>query len=347
MKNFDVFIWSSDYEEFTGEGILARCFVNNYFLDKNLKIKILSNNGSYFYNKNKESILKKKKYKNNIFTKYFYLFFGLILIWYYYLRGKKVCYLNYLPLWNFLIFFLIPKKTILGPITGSVYSQKIYSINTFIRKIFFSFFYKISLNIIFLRFKNIIFSTNNLQSIVKKDKIKFCLFNFCFLIFKERKVKKKDIDFLFYIRKHPLKSNNFHKLIIKKLVTAGLKVVVVGDKFSDLNVTNYVNIQRSELLKILDKTKYTIASDENFYSLFTLDCLSSNVSVFFNYKKKNNSNILSFIPIKFDNLNYSLRKIVSHVKKNSDNFLRNRQSSQRFFNYKKEIIKERLYQISN
>ena len=49
MKNFDIFIWASDYEEFTGEGLLARCFVENYFFDSNLKIKILSNYGIYFF----------------------------------------------------------------------------------------------------------------------------------------------------------------------------------------------------------------------------------------------------------------------------------------------------------
>ena len=156
MINFDIFVWASDFEDFTGEGLLARCFIENYFLDKNLKIKILSNNGTYIYSKNKLFILKKKMYINNFFTKYLYLFLGIVLIWYYLLRGKRVCYLNYLPLWNCLIFSLLPKKTILGPITGSLYKQKIYNINTFIRKIFFPFFYLISLNIIFLRFKRIL-----------------------------------------------------------------------------------------------------------------------------------------------------------------------------------------------
>jgi len=341
MKNFDIFIWASDYEDFTGEGLLARCFVENYFLDKNLRIKIASNNGTYLYNKNKIFIIKKKKYKNNIFKKYFYLYFGILLIWYYHTRGKKVCYLNYLPLWNFLIFFLIPKKTILGPITGSIYSQKIYSINTLVRKVLFPFLYKISLNIIFFRFKNIIFSTNNLQSIVKKEKRKYCLFNFCFLFFKKRKIKKKTIDFLFYIRKHALKSNSFHKSIIKKLVTLGLKIVVVGDKFAYYNVTNYVNISRSKLLTILDKTKYTIASDENFYSLFTLDCLSSNLVIFYNKNtQKNTDHISNFIPVEFKNFYNSEKKIKNFIYKNKK--IISLKSLDTFFNKNKNKIKNRI-----
>ena len=195
MKDFDTFIWASDYEDFTGEGLLARCFVRNYFLDKNLKIKIISNNSIYYYNKNKIIILKKKKYKNNFFTKYVYSLFGLAYIWYYHLKRKKVCYLNYLPLWNFIIFFLLPKKTILGAITGSTYKKKIIDIDTFIRKFFFPFFYLISLKILYSKFNHIIFSTSNLKKIISKDKIKSCIFNFCFLFFEKRKIKKKNIRF--------------------------------------------------------------------------------------------------------------------------------------------------------
>ena len=83
MKKFDIFIWASDYEEFTGEGLLARCFVENYFFNSNLKIKILSNYGIYFY-KHKIITVKKKKYTNTWITKYFSPFLGIIYIWFYY-----------------------------------------------------------------------------------------------------------------------------------------------------------------------------------------------------------------------------------------------------------------------
>lgn len=50
MKSFDTFIWSSDYESFTGEGLLARCFVENYFKTQEI-IKISSNNKEYLFKK--------------------------------------------------------------------------------------------------------------------------------------------------------------------------------------------------------------------------------------------------------------------------------------------------------
>ena len=36
-----------------------------------------------------------------------------------------ICYVNFLPLWNFFLFMFLPKQTILGPITGSVYKKRI------------------------------------------------------------------------------------------------------------------------------------------------------------------------------------------------------------------------------
>lgn len=319
MKDFDIYIWASDYEDFTGEGLLARCFVKNYFLDKNLIIKIVTNNSIYYYYKNKNINLKRKKYKNNFLTKYAYPLLGIAYIWYYHIKSKKVCYLNYLPLWNFIIFFLLPKKTILGVITGSTYEKKITGINTFVRKFFFPFFYLISLKILYSKFKHIIFSTSNLKKIVSKDKIKSCIFNFCFLFFEKRKKKKKNIDFLFYIRNHPLKSNFFQTLIIKRLVSLGFKVVVVGDKFAHANVVNYINLPRLQLLKILDQTKYTLVSDENFFSMFTIDCLSCGCFIFYNsHTQKNIYKISNFIPLRFDNLYYSEKIILKSFEKNKN-----------------------------
>ena len=71
--------------------------------------------------------------------------------------NKKFIYVNYLPLWNFLIFLILPKHTILGPITGSLIQRDNNNPGKFIRKKFFSIFYKISLYIIQKKFKKIIF----------------------------------------------------------------------------------------------------------------------------------------------------------------------------------------------
>jgi hypothetical protein len=321
MKNFDIFIWSSDFEEFTGEGLLSRCFVDNLFFKKN-KIKIITNNSIVFFNK-KNFIKKKKKYKNNFISKYFFLFYGIFLIWFYHLKEKKTVYINYLPLWNFVIFFLLPAKTLLGPITGNIYKGKIHNFNSFIRKNIFPLLYFISIKIIFKKYKKLIFSTENLKKIIPFHFKRNCIFNFCFLFYKKRKLIKKNIDFIFYLKKHPLKANDFHEFLIKKLAENGFNIIVVGDKFSYKNVVNYINIPREQLLSLLDRTLYAVSPADNFYSLFLLDCMSCNVKLFINKqlkpKKPLFSNLL-YTFLNFDNFNSSFKQILFTINKKTSKF---------------------------
>ena len=62
--------------------------------------------------------IKKNKLKTGLFLG-LSAYWGIILIWKYHLLKNKVSYINYLPIWNFFLFLLLPKKTILGPITGT------------------------------------------------------------------------------------------------------------------------------------------------------------------------------------------------------------------------------------
>jgi len=347
MKDFEVFIWAADYEDFTGEGLLARLFVKNYFNLSKKKIKIYSNNNRYYLYDKKLQIVEKKLYKNTFIQKYIYPFYGIFLIWYFYLQGKKVCYVNYLPLWAFWIFLLLPKKTILGPITGGTHKKNIYSVNNLIRRFVITFFYFLTLKFIFLKYKKIIFSTDNLKSFIPKSKIKFCFFNFCLLFYKKRKNKKKTIDFLFYLRLHNNKSNNVHIRIIDSLLELNFKIIVVGDKYIRPNLINYINIPRKKLLTFLDKTKFTIVSDENFYSLFAIDCFSSNVHVFYNQTVKPNKFYFSeklINSIKFSNINFSLNKILKIVKnrKNKNNHIENKKIKSENFLYLNNLKKDFL-----
>jgi hypothetical protein len=326
MKSFEVFVWASNYEDFTGEGLLARLFVKKYFFSYKGKIRIFTNESNYNFYQNKNYTNVKKKYKNNFFKKYLYTFYGIILIWYFYLNGKKVCYINYLPLWAFWIFLLLPKKTIIGPVTGAVYKKNIYTLNNLIRRFIIPFFYFLTLQFIFAKFEKIIFSTDKLKGLIPRSKIQYCIFNFCLLFYKKRIYKKKNIDFLFYLRLHANKSNSFHKKIIDLLSNLNFKIIVVGDKFLKSNVKNYINIPREKLLKLLDKTKFTIISDENFYSLFAIDCFSSNVHVFYDKNSKPSKFYFSkelAIDINFSNINYSIKKIINFTKKYKQKSKRN------------------------
>jgi hypothetical protein len=288
--NVEIFVWSSDLEDYTGEGLLARCFLKNIFKNKN-NLKIISNVGIYLYNKNKFTIINKKKNKNNFFSKYIYPFKGIILIWYYHLKGVNTCYVNYLPLWNILIFILLPSKTILGPITGNIYCKEVVSLNSFLRKKVFPILYILSLRLIFYKYKFCIFATNNLKKYVPSRFESLCLFNFCYLHFKKRKIKKKNIDIAFYYRLRTTKSTEVIEFLIKKLYHAGIKLIVLGDKFVYENVKSYENIPRKKMITILDRVSFSFNPGDNFYSLFLLDCLSCNQTVFYDHIYQKNINL--------------------------------------------------------
>ena len=68
-------------------------------------------------------------------------------------------------------------------------------------------------------------------------------------------------------------------------------------------------------MKIISKSKYSIASKENILSFFTLDCLSQNLKVFYNMDINLNKCInLICLGINYKNLNYSLKKIKKEEK---------------------------------
>ncbi len=99
-----IYYWASDNKENSGKGILALNF---------LKLLKLKYKNYLFININKY------KYKNNFIYNYLFPFFGVFKLWKHHINNEKICYINYLPIWNFLLLILLPKKTILGPITGT------------------------------------------------------------------------------------------------------------------------------------------------------------------------------------------------------------------------------------
>ena len=81
MKNKEkIFVWSSDFEDFTGEGILARSFLTSIFFNSDKKIYIKSNNGEYILFKNNIKKIKYKNYKNNFYNKYIKFIFGIFYL---------------------------------------------------------------------------------------------------------------------------------------------------------------------------------------------------------------------------------------------------------------------------
>ena len=267
-----IYCWACDISKNTGEGNLAHIF------SKNLGI----NNNIYIFDLQKLNITNNFLFKI-LNYKYISPFAGLIFCWYFFLQKKKISYVNYLPLWNCILFIFLPPQTILGPITGGANFKN--DNKYFIRKYIFPLLYKISEIFINFRLKKINFSTDLLKPFLTKSTIAKSNFNYIFNLAKKKKKIVKDIDFLIYYRKHKNKESFFPYNFIKKLISLNFKVHIIGDYLNFSSVTNYGYIDNKFVNVILSKTFYTLASNENLYSLFTIESINNHVKIIVDKKQ--------------------------------------------------------------
>jgi len=271
----EIYIWASDYSNFTGEGNLGMLFIN-----LNLRNKYTINICQF---KSKNHLIRK-----TIGYKYILPILGIVNCWKYFLKGKEVCYLNYLPLWNCLIFLLLPPKTILGPITGGSYFKKDRNINYFSRKYVFPIFYIFSTFLLFFRKQKLIFSTSLLKKyffLFKKNKIEFNFVLKAIIPFSSLS-KKRPIDFVVYFKKHKNKKNMYPINFIKKILLYNYNIYVVGDQMNINGITNLGYLNKLNLKNFLKKTKFCIASTENILSFFSIECMNRGVKIISNIKIK-------------------------------------------------------------
>jgi len=277
------YFWICDFATNTGEGNLAHLYLNSL---KSKKKIILS---KYFF---KKKILKK------IFDhKYISPFFGILVCWYFFFKKKDITYVNYLPLWNFLIFLLLPTSVKIGPITGGAYFLK--NNQYLIRRYIFPILYKISEKIINFRYDKILFSTSLLKQYLSTETIRKSEFDFVLNYIKIKKRKKKKIDFIIYYRKHINKENSFNYNFLEKICSKNYKVNIVGDKINMPNLNNLGYISNKKLNRLLAQTKFTLSSNENIFSLFNIECINNNVKIFADKKHIPKCKFLkkNFIPL--------------------------------------------------
>ena len=282
MSNY--IIWCCDYNKNTGEGRLAEKFISSFFLKKRIKI---------LYPKNKFFL-----------SNYFYQIYGIFVLWFFFLLKKKTVYLNYLPLWNFLIYLLSPPNTIFGPITGSIQINKRKKIKSILRLRLFPILYKISLKLLYYRTKKIIFATNVLSKFIDDKTLKKTELNFILKDLKYSKNKsKKKINLIVYYRKHENKFFDHHIEFIKEKLKKKEKVIIVGDKLNIEGVSNFGRIKKKKIFDLIRISKYALSGDDNLLSFFNIDCIQNNVKVIFNYKlnfQKNRLNIKQFVAYNFE-----------------------------------------------
>ena len=289
-----IYFWSNDFQENSGEGILARNF-----------LKLLQKK----YTNYRYINLNKFKKRNNFFYNYILPFWGIVKIWNYYLKNKKVCYINYLPVWNFLIFLLLPQKTILGPITGT----------TTKKNIIYNIFKAIGIYVLKKRKTNLLFSHNQFKTHFIEKKLIY--FNFLFYNFKvNNKKKRKKFDLVFYFKKNSNKGNFFLIKLIKN-IPKEYKIAIIGNKLklkkNIKNISNFGILSRNQAIKIINLSRFALTTKENHFSFFALDSLSNGLKVFYNKELKLFGDVRSnmLLPINYDNYDYSIKYINKQLSK--------------------------------
>jgi hypothetical protein len=221
-------------------------------------------------------------------------------------------------LWNFLIFLLLPKKTILGPFTGGTNVEKIDNLENFIRILLFPVLYKISLFIINIKFNKTLFSTNLLKKYTKiKNKNSF-FFGYVYSLFLNNVnlIKKKKIyDLIFYNRSYNSKKSYLVKNIILYLPKE-VKVCVIGDEFEVERFINKGYVSHKLALKLISQSKLAFGSSENLLSLFAIDCYNLGVKLIYDKNTLKNNVISSknSLAINYKNSLKSSKSILKEIK---------------------------------
>ena len=318
MSKKNCYIFACDLESNRGEGLLGLNYIK--LLSKfhpNINFECVSPDTKFFLKKNNLKIIKRK---NNININFKYLsqyllpFLGILLLWINFFKNKKLLYLNFLPLWNFFIFLLVPPRTRFGPITGYEFKENVDTFSDFLRKYIFPLFYTISLNLIYFRKIRALYSSDLLKNFLFKKKIKDSLLYFQIRNINKIVKKKKKYDFIIYFRKYFSKNYNFIKQITEFLVKNNYKVIVIGDKLLIRGVKNLGFISRKKTLALLKFTKFTFNPPENFYSMFFIDSYNSGVKIFFNKLTKPK---LFFVKKNIIPLNYKNIKKAKKIIKNA------------------------------
>ena len=305
-KDNKIYFWACDYCDISGEGILAKLFIKEHLKKKPTSVFVNVAKNNKF--QKRDNFIKNRSRFNGIYHKYFFPYLGLLNLWIYFFNSKKISYINYLPLWNCLIFFLLPPKTIIGPITGTIQRKKFYWLISLLEKI--------SLIIIKIRFEEIIFSNN---FFVKKYSFKnqkvisnFILKNFKF----SKKNPKKKFDFVIYHRSISTLHTKYIYEMMNILKAYKYSFAVIGDRINLPGNKNFGYISRKKTQKVISESKFAISNPENLFSFFVQDCLSYKLKIFYNifFKKFNSIKTKNLIPISFESVKKDLKIILKIIK---------------------------------
>ena len=156
IENKKIYYWASNDKENNGEGILAINFIN--LIKKNFEdYSLIPLNKFSKFN------------QDTFFYKYLLPFWGVLILWKCYFKRQNFSYINFLPAWNIILILVLPPKTIIGPVSGSINRDK-FSLPI-------KLLTKLGIKILSIKYNQIIFSHDLFKKLIKNNKKKY-LFNF-------------------------------------------------------------------------------------------------------------------------------------------------------------------------
>ena len=105
------------------------------------------------------------------------------------------------------------------------------------------------------------------------------------------------------------KSLLFNHELVKDLSRENLKIIVVGDKLNLKKVVNLGYINKKRLNKLQSRSKYTLCSGENIYSLFIIECITNHVKILINKENMKKIKKLKKFFVTINRLNLNSKKL--------------------------------------
>lgn len=216
---------------------------------------------------------------------YIWLIYQVICLRIYKVSGAVV--LNYIPLWNVLFFLLIPKSTVLGPVTGGGkvnlnhlgYSKFKKFIFLLTRNIFIPILYYFSYRVICMRSLKVRPATPSVAKAlgfktvppraIEADETLFDL-----AIVKATETKRK-IDLVCYVGPHPLKNTKISIAVLNRLAEVGYVIELIGPipKNAHLHkkVRHHSSLSRSEVVSIISDSVAVLSLSLEEAGFFTFE----------------------------------------------------------------------------
>lgn len=252
----------------SGEGVLARSFFGHHGI-------CADNSDCEIYTpiERLQHLAKSQAFVKRKFATFsIYIWLLLLVLRLRCLKQGQLYIANFVPLWNFLFFILVPKNAVIGPVTGS----GVVNLNHF----FGSYLQK--LNIYILRNKICILLNKISSVVIKARKLnvkpatpfvsvytngKLSKYLFVVACLDVDKITKAQFDenlaesdVLIYTNQHILKNNDLIYNVVELLSKEGFSCAILGDARPKISGVNNIGItDRENALSIIKKSKIILS----------------------------------------------------------------------------------------